>query len=88
MDFQPFRAVRLLGLSKLERSGGPSLIPVQLIPTAAERPVWGRGSGDRLVVANTDIGKVGGLIWSVGRMVMRLSLCSGLLQLGKLHACC
>ena len=32
----------------------------QLIPTAAERLVWGRGSGDGLVVADTEIGKVGG----------------------------
>ena len=36
---------------------------IQLIPTAAERLVWGRGAGDGLTVVNTDIGKVGGLIW-------------------------
>jgi hypothetical protein len=36
-----------------------------LVPTAAERLVWGRGAGDGLKVVNTEIGKVGGLIWYV-----------------------
>ena len=36
----------------------------KLIPTAAERLIWGRGAGDGLAVVDTEIGKVGGLIWS------------------------
>ena len=35
----------------------------KLIPTAAERLVWGRGAGDGLGVVQTDIGKIGTLIW-------------------------
>ncbi|KDN69806.1 putative carbon-nitrogen hydrolase [Colletotrichum sublineola] len=35
----------------------------KLIPTAVERLVWGRGSGDGLQVSQTEIGKVGSLIW-------------------------
>jgi len=35
----------------------------QLIPTAAERLVWGRGAGDGLQVVDTEFGKMGGLIW-------------------------
>jgi hypothetical protein len=34
-----------------------------LIPTAAERLVWGRGAGDGLEVVQTDIGRIGTLIW-------------------------
>jgi len=41
-----------------------NLFIYQLIPTAAERLVWGRGAGDGLDVVDLDIGKVGGLIWS------------------------
>ncbi|TVY42521.1 Nitrilase [Lachnellula occidentalis] len=35
----------------------------KLIPTAAERLVWGRGAGDGLQVVDTEFGKMGGLIW-------------------------
>ncbi|KAJ3940503.1 Nitrilase [Colletotrichum fioriniae] len=35
----------------------------KLIPTAAERLVWGRGAGDGLLVKPTDVGRVGSLIW-------------------------
>lgn len=35
----------------------------KLIPTAVERLVWGRGAGDGLSVVQTDIGKIGTLIW-------------------------
>jgi predicted amidohydrolase len=35
----------------------------QLIPTAAERLVWGRGAGDGIKVVDTEFGKMGGLIW-------------------------
>lgn len=35
----------------------------KLIPTAAERLIWGRGAGDGLQVVQTDIGRIGGLIW-------------------------
>ncbi|OHF01007.1 carbon-nitrogen hydrolase [Colletotrichum orchidophilum] len=34
----------------------------KLIPTAAERLVWGRGAGDGLLVKSTDVGRVGSLI--------------------------
>lgn len=37
----------------------------KLIPTAAERLVWGRGSGDSLNVVDVGFGKIGGLIWYV-----------------------
>ncbi|CAD6567514.1 MAG: hypothetical protein ASARMPRED_000879 [Alectoria sarmentosa] len=47
----------------------------KLIPTAAERLVWGRGSGDGLIVADTEIGKVGGLIcWENYMPAARLAL--------------
>ncbi|KAF1985606.1 carbon-nitrogen hydrolase, partial [Aulographum hederae CBS 113979] len=47
----------------------------KLIPTAAERLVWGRGAGDGLVVANTELGKVGGLIcWENYMPAARLAL--------------
>lgn len=39
------------------------LMVLQLIPTAAERLVWGRGAGDGLDVVKTEYGKIGGLIW-------------------------
>ena len=35
----------------------------QLIPTAADRLVWGREAGDGIQVVNTEFGKMGGLIW-------------------------
>ncbi|KAH7110548.1 putative nitrilase [Dendryphion nanum] len=47
----------------------------KLIPTAAERLVWGRGAGDGLKVVDTRIGKVGGLIcWENYMPAARLSL--------------
>ncbi|KAF2637741.1 carbon-nitrogen hydrolase [Massarina eburnea CBS 473.64] len=47
----------------------------KLIPTAAERLVWGRGAGDGLKVVDTEIGKVGGLIcWENYMPAARLSL--------------
>ncbi|KAL9069966.1 MAG: hypothetical protein Q9161_005139 [Pseudevernia consocians] len=46
-----------------------------LVPTGAERLIWGRGSGDGLVVADTEIGKVGGLIcWENYMPAARLAL--------------
>ncbi|KAJ9296349.1 hypothetical protein DTO217A2_8846 [Paecilomyces variotii] len=47
----------------------------KLIPTAAERLVWGRGAGDGLDVVDTEIGKVGGLIcWENYMPAARLAL--------------
>ncbi|KAF2710744.1 putative nitrilase [Pleomassaria siparia CBS 279.74] len=47
----------------------------KLIPTAAERLVWGRGAGDGLKVVDTEIGKVGGLIcWENYMPAARLTL--------------
>ncbi|KAH8891106.1 carbon-nitrogen hydrolase [Thozetella sp. PMI_491] len=47
----------------------------KLVPTAAERLVWGRGAGDGLEVANTEIGKVGGLIcWENYMPAARMAL--------------
>ncbi|KAK5448114.1 Nitrilase [Exophiala xenobiotica] len=47
----------------------------KLIPTAAERLVWGRGAGDGLQVVDTDIGRVGGLIcWENYMPAARLAL--------------
>ncbi|KAH8723719.1 putative nitrilase [Phaeosphaeriaceae sp. PMI808] len=47
----------------------------KLIPTAAERLVWGRGAGDGLKVIDTDLGKVGGLIcWENYMPAARLAL--------------
>ncbi|KAF2121241.1 putative nitrilase [Lophiotrema nucula] len=47
----------------------------KLIPTAAERLVWGRGAGDGLKVVHTELGKVGGLIcWENYMPAARLSL--------------
>ncbi|RWA14006.1 hypothetical protein EKO27_g1088 [Xylaria grammica] len=45
------------------RDGSILLKHRKLIPTAAERLVWGRGAGDGLGVVQTDIGKIGMLIW-------------------------
>lgn len=48
----------------------------KLIPTAAERLIWGSGSGDGLIVADSAIGKVGGLIcWKNYMPAARLALC-------------
>ena len=45
------------------------------MPTAAERLVWGRGSGNGLTVADTEIGKIGGLIcWENYTPAARLAL--------------
>lgn len=47
----------------------------KLIPTAAERMVWGRGAGDGLEVIDTELGKVGGLIcWENYMPAARLAL--------------
>ncbi|KAF2791331.1 putative nitrilase [Melanomma pulvis-pyrius CBS 109.77] len=47
----------------------------KLIPTAAERLVWGRGAGDGLKVVDTELGKVGGLIcWENYMPAARLTL--------------
>lgn len=47
----------------------------KLIPTGAERLVWGRGAGDGLKVVDTEIGKVGGLIcWENYMPAARLAL--------------
>lgn len=47
----------------------------KLIPTAAERLVWGRGSGDGLQVVDTELGKVGGLIcWENYMPAARMAL--------------
>ncbi|KAF2734894.1 putative nitrilase [Polyplosphaeria fusca] len=47
----------------------------KLIPTAAERLVWGRGAGDGLKVVDTEIGKVGGLIcWENYMPAARMAL--------------
>ncbi|OCK74950.1 putative nitrilase [Lepidopterella palustris CBS 459.81] len=59
----------------LDRGGNLLSAHRKLIPTAAERLVWGRGSGDGLVVVDTDIGKVGGLIcWENYMPAARLAL--------------
>ncbi|KAF2670354.1 putative nitrilase [Microthyrium microscopicum] len=47
----------------------------KLIPTAAERLVWGRGAGDGLTVAQTEVGKIGGLIcWENYMPAARMAL--------------
>ncbi|KAF2002492.1 putative nitrilase [Amniculicola lignicola CBS 123094] len=47
----------------------------KLIPTAAERLIWGQGAGDGLKVVDTEIGKVGGLIcWENYMPAARLAL--------------
>ncbi|ORY15438.1 putative nitrilase [Clohesyomyces aquaticus] len=47
----------------------------KLIPTAAERLVWGRGAGDGLKVVDTELGKVGGLIcWENYMPAARMAL--------------
>ncbi|KAH8650548.1 putative nitrilase [Tricladium varicosporioides] len=47
----------------------------KLIPTAAERLVWGRGAGDGLGVVSTEFGKIGGLIcWENYMPAARMAL--------------
>ena len=47
----------------------------KLIPTAAERLVWGRGAGDGLKVIDTELGRVGGLIcWENYMPAARMAL--------------
>ncbi|RFU33184.1 hypothetical protein B7463_g3192, partial [Scytalidium lignicola] len=47
----------------------------KLVPTAVERLVWGRGSGDSLKVVDTGFGKLGGLIcWENYMPAARLAL--------------
>ncbi|KAH8162988.1 hypothetical protein CIB48_g5258 [Xylaria polymorpha] len=47
----------------------------KLVPTAAERLVWGRGAGDGLGVVQTDIGKIGTLIcWENYMPAARMAL--------------
>ncbi|KAK1991160.1 carbon-nitrogen hydrolase [Colletotrichum falcatum] len=47
----------------------------KLVPTAAERLVWGRGSGDGLRVSQTDVGKIGSLIcWENYMPAARMAL--------------
>ncbi|KAI0011807.1 carbon-nitrogen hydrolase [Xylariaceae sp. FL0662B] len=57
------------------RDGAILLKHRKLIPTAAERLVWGRGSGDGLGVVQTDIGKIGTLIcWENYMPAARMAL--------------
>lgn len=54
---------------------GSCIDNIKLIPTAAERIVWGRGAGDGLNVVETEIGKIGGLIcWENYMPAARLAL--------------
>ncbi|KAI0200773.1 carbon-nitrogen hydrolase [Astrocystis sublimbata] len=57
------------------RDGAILLKHRKLIPTAAERLVWGRGAGDGLEVVQTDIGKIGTLIcWENYMPAARMAL--------------
>ncbi|KAI5863124.1 carbon-nitrogen hydrolase [Durotheca rogersii] len=57
------------------REGSVLLKHRKLIPTAAERLVWGNGAGDGLQVVETDIGKIGTLIcWENYMPAARLAL--------------
>ncbi|KAI3337467.1 carbon-nitrogen hydrolase [Xylariaceae sp. AK1471] len=57
------------------RDGSILLKHRKLIPTAAERLVWGRGAGDGLGVVQTDIGKIGTLIcWENYMPAARMAL--------------
>ncbi|WYZ35837.1 hypothetical protein EsH8_X_000484 [Colletotrichum jinshuiense] len=59
----------------LDREGKIVYKRRKLIPTAAERLVWGRGAGDGLQVAQTDVGKVGSLIcWENYMPAARMAL--------------
>ncbi|KAI0816456.1 carbon-nitrogen hydrolase [Xylaria sp. FL0064] len=57
------------------RDGSILLKHRKLVPTAAERLVWGRGAGDGLGVVQTDIGKIGTLIcWENYMPAARMAL--------------
>ncbi|KAI0914480.1 carbon-nitrogen hydrolase [Ustulina deusta] len=57
------------------RDGSILLKHRKLVPTAAERLVWGRGAGDGLGVVQTDIGKIGMLIcWENYMPAARMAL--------------
>ncbi|KAI1179986.1 carbon-nitrogen hydrolase [Nemania sp. FL0916] len=57
------------------RDGAILLKHRKLVPTAAERLVWGRGAGDGLGVVQTDIGKIGTLIcWENYMPAARMAL--------------
>ena len=59
----------------IDRDGNLLYIHRKLIPTAAERLVWGRGAGDGLKVVDTELGKVGGLIcWENYMPAARMAL--------------
>ncbi|TDZ37763.1 Bifunctional nitrilase/nitrile hydratase NIT4 [Colletotrichum trifolii] len=59
----------------LDRDGQMLYKHRKLIPTAAERLVWGRGSGNGLQVAQTDVGKIGSLIcWENYMPAARMAL--------------
>ncbi|KAI1326387.1 carbon-nitrogen hydrolase [Xylariaceae sp. FL0255] len=59
----------------LGRDGSILLKHRKLIPTAAERLVWGRGAGDGLGVVETDIGRIGTLIcWENYMPAARMAL--------------
>ncbi|KAI1824934.1 carbon-nitrogen hydrolase [Xylaria intraflava] len=59
----------------LGKDGSILLKHRKLIPTAAERLVWGRGAGDGLGVVQTDIGKIGTLIcWENYMPAARMAL--------------
>ncbi|KAI0024801.1 carbon-nitrogen hydrolase [Xylariomycetidae sp. FL0641] len=60
----------------IEKDGGTLYCTaLLLIPTAVERLVWGRGSGDGLGVVQTDIGKIGTLIcWENYMPAARMAL--------------
>ncbi|CAI0652474.1 unnamed protein product [Colletotrichum noveboracense] len=72
----------------LDREGKLVYKHRKLIPTAAERLVWGQGSGDGLQVQQTDIGKVGSLIWLVDQVTSSVTNKLMQKQLGELHASC
>jgi predicted amidohydrolase len=62
-------------LIKYSNQCSPTDHSSQLIPTAAERLVWGCGAGDGLKVVDTELGKVGGLIcWENYMPAARLAL--------------
>jgi nitrilase len=59
----------------IDRDGKHLSTHRKLIPTAAERLVWGQGAGDGLRVVDTELGRVGGLIcWENYMPAARLAL--------------